>query len=219
MKKTIAFILLILVIGTSLYARRSNDETVANVGYTMPTTTAYNVEDAEQYSKSLSNGIDVLFRNYKSGLFGTYIGFDILWPYENKVFYKESKVSSYFYDDVYDVIHAYEVQLGIYSPLLSLGMVRLPFGAGLKVTSQEAEIAGTLLSKTQTFNFLTLGVALWGKAEVMLSNNIGIYAGVDLSYDFYQYRWTKVDSKETENSQDKLKSFTVAPSLGVSVTF
>ena len=219
MKKTIAFFLLVLLMGTALYARRSNDETVANIGYTMPTTTAYDAEDADRYEKSLSNGIDVLFRNYKSGLFGTYIGFDILWPYEVKSFYKESKVSSVKYDDLYDVIHAYEVQLGIYSPLLSLGMVRLPFGAGVKVSSQNAEIAGTVVSKTQTFNSLTLGVALWGKAEVMLSENIGIYAGVDLSYDFYQYQWTKVGSKETQNSQDKLKSFTFAPSLGVAVTF
>ena len=117
MKKILLIGFFTLTVICGVFASGLKDETVVNLGYTMPTVSAFDVDDAENYTKSLSNGMDISFRTYDSGLFGTYIGCDILWPHKMTKFYGDDELWSQKYDDIYDDVSQYDVSVGLYSPV------------------------------------------------------------------------------------------------------
>ena len=219
MKKIFLIGFFALAVICGVFASGQKDETVVNLGYTMPTVSAYNIDDVENYTKSLSNGMDISFRTYDSGLFGTYIGCDILWPHKVTQFYGEDELWSKKYDDMYDDISQYDVSLGIYAPLLNFGFIKVPFGAGIHANLMVTEKEGTWPAKDAKTTNLGIGFNVWAKAEISLTKNIGLYAGLDVSYDFYGFNWTKVGNTDPETSQDKIKNWDIAPSVGVAIRF
>lgn len=219
MKKSFIILLLTFVVIFGVFASGNKDETVVNLGYTMPTTSSYNLDDAEDYAKQISNGMDIGFRTYDSGLFGTYIGFDVLWPYKTTSYYGDNELGSTKFDDLYDKTTAFDMQIGIYSPLLDLGFMKLPFGAGIHGALLIRENEGEFLVPAVKNTVLDLGFSAWIKAEINLNKTIALYAGLDFSYDLYSFAWNKVGSKDPTNTQDKIKKIEIAPSLGVAIKF
>ena len=153
MKKILLIGFFTLTVICGVFASGLKDETVVNLGYTMPTVSAFDVDDAENYTKSLSNGMDISFRTYDSGLFGTYIGCDILWPHKITQFYGDNELGSRKYDDIYDDVSQYDVSVGLYSPILNFGFVKVPFGAGIHANLMVTENEGIYSTKdTKTTN-------------------------------------------------------------------
>lgn len=219
MKKILLIGFFTLTVICGVFASGLKDETVVNLGYTMPTVSAFDVDDAENYTKSLSNGMDISFRTYDSGLFGTYIGCDILWPHKITQFYGDDELGSRKYDDMYDDVSQYDVSVGIYSPILNFGFVKVPFGAGIHANLMVTEIEKTYYVKETKETDLNIGFNVWAKAEISLTKNIGLYAGLDVTYDFYGFNWIKVGKTDPETSQDKIKNWGIAPSVGVAFRF
>ena len=81
------------------------------------------------------------------------------------------------------------------------------------------ENEGTWSIKETKKTDLNIGFNVWAKAEISLTKNIGLYAGLDVTYDFYGFNWIKVENTDPQTSQDKIKNWGIAPSVGVAFRF
>lgn len=215
MKKALAIFILTLTVVCSVFAAGRRDEVVVDLGYVMPTTTSYDLEDSETYSKALSNGMDIGFRSYKSGLFGSYIGWDFVWPHKTTYYVGDKEVGSKKISG-YESLTAFDAQIGIYSPMLDFGFLKIPFGVGVHAAYQNVEYESGWTSSRNSS--LDIGFAGWVKAELQLAKKIGLYMGLDVAYDLYEFTWTEVGSKK-DNDQKKVKNIEIAPSIGISIRF
>lgn len=213
--KKIFFAFLILFSVAGIFAAEDVSDSTLNVGIAFPYMKHDYKINGEDSIKLFGTGIDFNYRRRNSGYsFGFFMDANIFFPLYKTVNLSDKTTASKNLSD-YEYFFGVDALAGVYKVVFSSKDITVPAGIGIHLDGYTSKLSENSYSIKESA--YTMGIGGWTNYEINLSDNVGVFAGIKVIYDFY-YKM-KNTGVSSGSSSGKCDAWSFVPTVGAAIRF